>query len=782
MRQGDGADLLGSNDSRSESIGVIYVDPSDNRQRVLTSILTQDKLRRKQVVVVLPEDNKAFQRPADFDGLKNMRRGLKSEIVFVAPGSPAEFARQRRFLTYSSVESFAQSLKGEVVANGTPNRGIFGFIRKPKQADANAMPAVSSSPSEDKPIMPLPDNATLARSQEPPVAPTLDSGEYCDVTDESTEPDATALGKAGLAASVGVGSLGSDRSAGSTLENSGADSYAHSPSVTGSQLVENGSSSGTAVQAGEQPKPASPAGEQSKAGPGIISLPPAAPRSRNTSKFRVSPSESPPVATIAGRSVMQSSGSDAAPPGRQGDSGKIAAGGAGAAMANRTAASGGSGPPPGGSSPGGPGGGGGGVGGSRGRTRLLLAILLIVLTVLLIAGIAIAAVPGGLNSIVKVFPGAAITATVTITPTSKDLANTYVITGVTGHPDPTKRQVQARILTYTSPTQMKIANATGSIPGHPAMGSLTFINTSSSTKTFSSVVLTGTSGVPVSFNGPITVNVLPPTVTVTGFAVNDGTAGNIGALDINKGCCASGIIVRNGVFSGGRNAVPNTVIQQRDINGAADAIEAALKPGAQAALQKQVKANEQVVSPLLCNKSTFIADHKAGDIARTVTVTVAITCKEEVYDKQAALAMAESLLTQEAVKELGPVYAITGNIVTGVTQATVIDTKGTVSLLVKAEGVWVYTFSDTVIQGFKNHIANMNEQDAIRYLKGQPGVSDVQINISSGPKLPDASDITIKIKPIPGATGTPTGSPTSTRSPTRTATPIITPTPGLGGS
>src|SRR6266702_1311123 len=105
MRQGDGADLLGPNDPRSASIGVVYVAPNDDRQTVLTAILTQDKLGRKQVVVVLPEQNKAFQRPVDFDGLKNMRRGRKAQIVFIAlsgPG-PAEYARQRRFPVYSSL-------------------------------------------------------------------------------------------------------------------------------------------------------------------------------------------------------------------------------------------------------------------------------------------------------------------------------------------------------------------------------------------------------------------------------------------------------------------------------------------------------------------------------------------------------------------------------------------------------------------------------------------------------------------------------------------------------
>src|SRR6266568_8542213 len=100
MRYGDGADLLGANDPRGASIGMIYVAPGDDRQTVLAAILTQDKLGRRQVAVVLPEQNKAFQSAVDFDGLKGTRRKLKAQIVFIAPGGhgPAEFARQRRFL------------------------------------------------------------------------------------------------------------------------------------------------------------------------------------------------------------------------------------------------------------------------------------------------------------------------------------------------------------------------------------------------------------------------------------------------------------------------------------------------------------------------------------------------------------------------------------------------------------------------------------------------------------------------------------------------------------
>ncbi len=128
MRYGDGADLLGANDPRGASIGMIYVAPTDDRQSVLAAILTQDKLGRKQVAVVLPETNRAFQRPVDLDGLKNMRRGLKTEIVFVAPGGPgpAEWARKRRFTVFTSLESYASSLRAESAENVGAKRSLFG--------------------------------------------------------------------------------------------------------------------------------------------------------------------------------------------------------------------------------------------------------------------------------------------------------------------------------------------------------------------------------------------------------------------------------------------------------------------------------------------------------------------------------------------------------------------------------------------------------------------------------------------------------------------------------
>jgi hypothetical protein len=761
MRQGDGTDLLGPNDPRSATIGVVYVAPQDDRQTVLTAILTQDKLGRKQVVVVLPEQNKAFQRPVDFDGLKNMRRGLKSEIVFIAPNGPgpAEFARQRRFPVYSSIESLTHSLKTASPVNGATNgsakRRLFGFGRKQDAAAAVAVASVARSSVEEKPGSPIHTDGSVNTPQHESISSLSESSVDAIVADEkngSIGRKAAAVGMASLAVGTGVTALVDEHNASSTLENSEVD-----------------------------------------AGPGIITFSANASRPKTTRKLHVPPVAVAAVPIVAAASTTQPNGPGAVTPTSKGSTGKkaavVAGEGVGSAIATRaTQATQGGGPPPVGSPPTVPGG-GGGVGGSN-RRRTLLAILLIFLTLLLIGGIAAAAIPGGFSSISHIVTGGSPTATVTITPKSQTLTKNYIIYAVTTTPDPAKEEVAATILSATSPTQSKTVTSSGSIPGTRATGSLNFLNTSNSSKTFGSVILRGVSGVPVTFNGPITVSAIPGSLTVTGFAVNVGSAGNIGAFDISQSCCANGITVKNGEFGGGQDPQPHSVVLQSDIDGAAASLTASLTPTTQADLQKQVKPNEQVVpGTQKCAKSTFTANHVAGDHAPNVTVTVAITCKEEVYDQQAALALAESLLKKQASEQL-PGYALTGNVVTAVTNAMVIDTKGTVSLTVFAQGVWVYQFTDAVQQDWKNHIAHMSEQAATNYLLSQPGVSDVKITISSGTTLPDAANITIKIVAIPGATGSPTpgaGSPVSspTVGPTGgTVTPVLTPTPtqGLGGS
>ncbi len=153
MRQADGSDLLGANDPRKASIGIIYVAPTDDRSSVLEAIFEQDKLGRKQVAVVLPENGRAFRRAVDFDGLKNTRRGLKTEILFVAPGGPgpAEYARHRRFTVYTSLDNYTSALRAEQSDNGNAKKGLPLFNRRPKLVPNANAPAPLESFDEPAP-------------------------------------------------------------------------------------------------------------------------------------------------------------------------------------------------------------------------------------------------------------------------------------------------------------------------------------------------------------------------------------------------------------------------------------------------------------------------------------------------------------------------------------------------------------------------------------------------------------------------------------------------------
>src|SRR5260370_14726399 len=357
MKQVDGAELLGPNVPGSSSIGLIYVDPDDNRQSVLTAILTQDKLGRKEVAVVLPENTTAFQRRVDCEGLKKVRRGLKSQMVFIAPGGPgpAEFARQRRFTVYPTLESFVQSLKVEAKTNETAAK-IKRFGRKSKSDDANASPSPSDGRIEQEPISPPPANESIADPQQATVGPR--HGEEGDVTEDSDARAGTGAalaGMAGAAASLGPGALAGDRDDSPTLENSAEDQYAAPPLETGSPKNESTSSSGATLQVDEESEPASSNDTENKEGPGIIFFPAPAARSKTTGKLAAAPSK--PVPFGAPVAAAKPDVPTAAPPARRRNTGKkaavvagAAAVGAGAALANRTSI-GSRGPPPAGSSP-----------------------------------------------------------------------------------------------------------------------------------------------------------------------------------------------------------------------------------------------------------------------------------------------------------------------------------------------------------------------------------------------------------------------------------------------
>ncbi len=321
------------------------------------------------------------------------------------------------------------------------------------------------------------------------------------------------------------------------------------------------------------------------------------------------------------------------------------------------------------------------------RWHLLVGILIILIGIIALVG------PSVINPVRNFVSGASPLTTMKIILTSKDLKNTYIISAVTSNPDASQHQVQARLLSYSKPSQSKTVNATGvkTIPGVQATGKLTFYNGSLRQQTIAvGTIFKGSDGVQV-INDELAIipAAKPPvegSVSVAAHVVNTGKSGNIRALDIHMACCISGdfIIVENlFAFSGGRDDKHFSVVQQSDIDGIVNSDT----QNANISLQSQVRPNERFVSPAQCT-SKVSSDHAVGDKATNVRVTTSITCTGEVYDQQAAQTMAAKLLKSEATRSLGASYTLAGQVVTSVIQAKVVDKKETISLLVKAEGMW----------------------------------------------------------------------------------------------
>ncbi|HCI79589.1 MAG TPA: hypothetical protein DHW02_07860 [Ktedonobacter sp.] len=769
MRQGTGTDVLGLNDPRNGRIGVIYVSANDENSYVINAIQGQDRLGRKQVAVVLAEQHKAFQHPEDFDALKRLRNSLSTQVVFIVPGGlgPAEFARQRRFSVYSSLENYTKALHDEQSSKKAHDKEMHRgwFFARRKLSDAPLQEETSSEP------------IALSTASEQSISP--ENSEERDSKAPITRMRPIIIG--GAEAVTPMATIHSGRV--------DSDVFAHI------RMQEK-----TPVESDEE------TAVVSKGGPAIIDLQSTRTRSKET--VRLSDEDAPAVLPIAVGGVplvavreptVQSGGTlTTSSVSRQ--SGKVAAMGAGGAKsANRSrggraagtlaatslanTATGGT-PPPTMNR----GGGGGGGGGGRRGAIILGLIALLVLTGGVVSAIAYSQ-PGLLNSL-KHITNVQGTSTITITPASKTESNNYIIIGVQGTPDSTKQQISARAITGTSPSQSKTVSATGQkqTAGVAATGTLMFINSLPQEQTVrANTVFTGKDGVQIVNSVAANIPAANPIggvfgkVTVSAHAVQVGTGGNISASDIAGYCCTTdkSISVVNAAFSGGQNPQNYTFVQQSDIDGAVNALEPSLLQQAETSLKGQVHSNEQLAGSVTCTPAIG-QNQNAGDKASSVTVTVSVTCKGVAYDQKGALSLVTSLLSKQATKDLGSNYALVGNIVTS-SQVQKVTSSG-VSLLVNAKGVWVYQFSSSVQQNLKNLIAGKNVTDAITLLKSQPGISDVSINPNTGTLPTNISNITFVIQAVAGLSGGGSSSGGASMTPTVTGPggSGLTPLPGNG--
>ncbi len=333
-------------------------------------------------------------------------------------------------------------------------------------------------------------------------------------------------------------------------------------------------------------------------------------------------------------------------------------------------------------------------------------------------------------------------ATVTIIPVSTRITTTRTVTIVSRNANAAQQQVPGRLLDTITLSQAKTVPTTGI--GHQqaqaAHGLITFYNALPTPQTIpAGELLIGADGVEVVTlqdavipAGTLAIN---GRVTVPAQAVNAGPQGNIAANDMYGKCCRDDVFVSNGPFRGGQDARSYQMVTQQNIDSVVSGIKASLDQSVQAALRQQVQPNETLITPVPCT-SNVITDHKAGEEASHVQVTVSETCTGEVYDTKALYDLLMQAMTQQATGQLGDGYGLVGDIQTSVTKATLNAHQGTATLQVKVISTWTYQFSQAQQAQIKLAIRGKSKEEAITLLLHMPGVQTVSISTGNGDAIP----------------------------------------------
>jgi len=303
-----------------------------------------------------------------------------------------------------------------------------------------------------------------------------------------------------------------------------------------------------------------------------------------------------------------------------------------------------------------------------------------------------------------------------------------------------------RILAPLTLAQSATVPATGRGHQDPkqATGTITFYNGLFTSQTVAAgTILTGTSGVQVLTDQDAVIPAAnPPTwgiATVSAHADSAGSNGNIAAYDIHQQCCATAIkAVNTASFSGGQDERNFSFVTKSDVADAATPLKAALIQSVTAALQTQLKDNEQLQS-LPCAPQVS-ADHQINEEASSVKVTATLTCSGVAYNQTTLEQQATQLLTTQAFKKLGPGYSVYGTIQVTVTHA--IPTRTIPTLVLSLSGTWTYALSSRQQQHIKDLVKGKTYQEALHILRSLPGIEKASLAWDEHTKLPeDPKDI-----------------------------------------
>jgi hypothetical protein len=372
------------------------------------------------------------------------------------------------------------------------------------------------------------------------------------------------------------------------------------------------------------------------------------------------------------------------------------------------------------------------------RHRRLVAILVSLLCLLGTATLVIT----------LVFPLLTPKATVTIVPVSKQVSTSSTLTLATaGQPGGTA-QIPGRVLSSVAMSQDQSAPTTGKAhqDAQAAHGYVTFYNAAPYAQTIAAgTLLTGTDGVQVTTDQEVTIPaaILPTDgqITISAHVLETGPAGNIRAGDVYGACCRANVFAANGPFTGGQNAQDYQTATQADIDTVARNLKKSLDQSEQAAVQTQVRANETLITPLPCQE-TITPDHRPGEEAVQIHVTVSETCTGIVYNTQAYQDSISQMLNQQATKQLGVGYSLIGQPQNTIVHVNTQDRQH-ITLQVSIAGIYDYQLSQDQLQQIKTLVAGKSKAQATAAVLRVPGVQSVEINSNQGNLPSDSAHIQV---------------------------------------
>jgi len=318
-------------------------------------------------------------------------------------------------------------------------------------------------------------------------------------------------------------------------------------------------------------------------------------------------------------------------------------------------------------------------------------------------------------------------ATVTLIPVERTLTTRAVI------------QVPGRALLPLTLMQSTNAPATGNRhqDATRATGTITLYNGLLSRQTIvAGTVLTGNDGVQIITDQAATIPAGNPPIygqiTVSAHAVLAGSRGNIPSFDINTACCATSVVAKNTQpFTGGASARDFLVVTRTDINTVVTSLLVTLSQSEDAALQVQLHEGEALITPNCTPRVS--SNHKPGDEANQVSVTVSVICSGIAYATHTLHQNATQLFTSDATRKLGAYYTLLGDIQITIIHAIGTNTRqGQTQMLVQVTGTLVYQITPAIQQHLIKLIAGKPQQQALAALLTFPGIQGAHISVKGG--------------------------------------------------